>query len=206
MTISLDPNLDFCPFLQLHKPGLDGVCLSTTTWQEIMSVKGYISSFYKGELSWDRMQDVLLLGPIEKIMFKFQYNWYVVSIKSNTDDKKEVVLAHTTWNRPLDLAPYINDCLTKLSTWQCEAMEMFVAFAHAIKAKSCPRTLWLNVLRTMEPPKTSNWWTNWNVFMNCKLFVVMRISALLPVYIFALFWNNKTLYINSNPWSYDFNS
>ena len=74
VTISLDPNLDFCPFLQLHKPGLDGVCLSSTTWQELMSVKGYISSFYKGELSRDRMQDILLLGPMEKIMFKFQYN------------------------------------------------------------------------------------------------------------------------------------
>ena len=65
----------------------------------------------------------------------------MVSIKSNTDDKKEVVLAHTTWNRLLDLALCVNDYLTKLSTWQCEAMEMFVAFAHAIKAKLPPDTV-----------------------------------------------------------------
>ena len=135
VTIGLDTSLDFCPFLQLHKPGLDGVRLSWTTWQELMSVSDYISSFYKGELSRERMQDCLLLGPMEKIMFKFQYNRYMISIKSKTDDKKEVVLAHTTWIRLLDLAPCINDCLNKLNTWQCEAMEMFVAFAHAVKAK-----------------------------------------------------------------------
>ena len=144
-TLGLDPELDFTPFVQLHKPGFDGVRISTATWQELMAASTYITSFFKGELDSELTPDTLLLGPMEKLTFRRQYGRNMLSITCVLDDKKEVVLAYTTWKRLLELAPCITYCLGNLSTWQSEAMEMFVAFAHAVKARLLPSTMNVNI-------------------------------------------------------------
>ena len=97
VTLGLEPALDFEPILQLHKPGFEGLRISSATWHELMKASPYISSYFNGEMRAERMREELLLSNLEKVQFRQQYGRHLISISSVLDDKKEVVLAEATW-------------------------------------------------------------------------------------------------------------
>ena len=107
--------------------------MSRGVWEELLKASTHISSYFKNEVRADQKE--IMLTHVDKVQFRQQYGRNLISISTMLDEKKEVVLAEATWCRLLELQPLIAHSLAIMTTWQSQAMEMFTAFARAVKAR-----------------------------------------------------------------------